>query len=105
MVQAIDNLTTLSGTVVERSPHPELQGYELLGLQIQSADAVPGRADLLGRHLGQVLTVAVPRSLLGDAGTGSRLRLRAKMTPNGAMAEPHPAPGDFSVGPQAPAHG
>ena len=99
MVQVIDNLTALGGTVVERLPHPQLQDYDLLSLQVQSADAVPGRADMLGRHLGQVLAVAVPRSLLGGAARGASLRLRAKMTPNGAMAEPHPAPGDFSVGP------
>ena len=99
MVQAIDNLTTLGGTLLRREPHPTLTGYELATLQVERSEPVPGKADLLGHQVGSVLHIAVRTELLGAAQPEARLRLRAKMTASGAMAERDPAPGDFSVEP------
>lgn len=98
MVQSIDNLTVLDGTIAARAAHPTLPDYDLVTLKVDSAEPVPDRADLLGRHVGSLLPVAVRRQLLGDATDGARLRLRAKAGINGAMAEKDPGPGDFSVG-------
>jgi hypothetical protein len=97
MVQAIDNLTRLSGSIVARSAHPTLADYDFVTLQVNSAEPVPERADLLGRHVGGQLQVAVRRDLLGNADAGTRLMLRAKAGVNGAMAEKNPAAQDFSM--------
>lgn len=105
-MQGIDNLTRLRGRILQRVPHPTRAGYEQLTLQITQAQAVPDRADLLGRHQGNTLEVAVRSDLLAGtpAQAGAEVDLRAKMTPDGALAEPHPEPGDFSVaaGPAGP---
>jgi hypothetical protein len=99
-MQAIDNLTRLRGAVLRRSPHPTRPGYELLTVQVDDAQPVEGRADLLGRHRGSALEVAVRAELLPGTPlpSGARVDLRAKMTPDGALAEPHPEAGHFRVG-------
>jgi hypothetical protein len=97
MVQAIDNLTRLSGSIVTRSAHPTLADYDLVTLQVSSAEPVPERADLLGRHVGGLLPVAVRRALIGNAAAGTRLMLRARVGVNGAIAEKDPAAEDFSM--------
>ena len=55
--------------------------------------------DLLLRHAGGELDVAVRSELLRDAAPtpGALIDLRAKMTQDGALAEPHPEPGDFAI--------
>jgi hypothetical protein len=58
---------------------------------------VEGKADLLSTHIGAHVDVAVRRALLKDAQSGAELRCRAKFTPGGAMCEPHPTQGAFSV--------
>jgi hypothetical protein len=110
VVAPVENLTRVSGVVTERSPHPELPDWDLVTLLVDRAEAVPGRADLVSGNLlsaGQpsLLPVAVRRELLGAAPVGARLTCRVKFTPNGAMAEPHPAEGDFVVDPPEPAQG
>lgn len=99
-MQVIDNLTRLRGQVQGCAPDPARAGYRLLALRVDAAEPVAGRADLLGRHVGGVLDVAVRDELLnGRECIGARIDLRAKMTPGGALAEPHPAPGDFNFEP------
>jgi hypothetical protein len=101
MVAPIENLTRIEGTVEARRPHPRLDGWDLVTLAVDGAESVPGQADLLSRHAGGRLELAVPQALLGGAGPGARLVTRAKVTPDGARAEAHPEPGAFSV--RAPA--
>jgi hypothetical protein len=98
-MQAIENLTRLQGAIVRRVPHPWRAGYELVTLHVSATQAVQGKADLLSRHCGSNLDVAVRGELLRnvEAPNGAQLDLRAKMTPDGALAEPHPEPGNFAV--------
>ena len=98
-MQVIENLTRLRGRILCRVPHPARAGYDLLTLQVNETQAVDGKADLLGRHQGGTLDVAVRSDLLQDAsgGDGALVDLRAKMTPDGALAEPHPEPGNFTI--------
>lgn len=100
-MQVIDNLTRLRGQLVRRAAHPTRTGYETLTLQVDETQPVDGKADLLGRHCGRLLEVAVPAALLKGVpvGPGVQVTLRAKMTPDGPMAEPHPEAGQFSVVP------
>ena len=53
MVKAVDNLTTISGRVVSRSPHPTLGDYDLVNLVVERADPVAGRANLLSPQVGK----------------------------------------------------
>ena len=88
MVSAPDNLTRLGGPLVERRPHPDLPDWELVLLDVQEVEPVPGRADLLSRRLGERLEVAVPGAVLGAASPADHLAVRARLTPRGVMAEP-----------------
>ena len=88
MVSAPDNLTRLGGSLVERRPHPHLPDWELVLLDVQEAEPVSGRADLLSRRLGERLEVAVPASVLGGAAPLDHLDVRARLTARGVMAEP-----------------
>lgn len=99
MVQAVDNLATISGRINSRSPHPNLEGYDLVNLVIERAEPVPDRANLFSSQVGQETAVAIRRELLGDAKPGDEVRCRSKRIPSGAICEPHPDPGDFAVTP------
>lgn len=98
-MQAIENLTRLRGQMLKRMPHPSRAGYDLVTVQISDTQAVDGKANLLGCHQGQALEIAVRSDLLqgADASRALMVDLRAKMTPDGALAEPHPEPGNFTV--------
>ena len=89
MVSAPDNLTRLGGSLVERRPHPQLPDWELVLLDVQEVEPVPGRADLLSRRLGERLEVAVPTAVLGVVTPPEHLAVRARLPPRGVMAEPH----------------
>jgi hypothetical protein len=98
MSQVRDNLTALTGTIEARRAHPALPGHEEVRIRIEDSAPVEGKADLLAASAGDVLEIAVPQRLLGDAHTGARLKLRAARGTNGwILAEPHPEPGQFSV--------
>jgi hypothetical protein len=88
VVSAPDNLTRLGGALVGRRPHPQLPDWELVLLDVQEVEPVPGRADLLSRRLGERLEVAVPGAALGGAVPSDHLDVRARLTPGGVMAEP-----------------
>ena len=98
-MQGIENLTRLRGRILRRVPHPVRAGYDLLTLQVNETQAVEGKADLLGSHAGGTLDVAVRSELLphAESSDDAQVDLRAKMTPDGALAEPHPEPGNFTV--------
>lgn len=98
-MQVIENLTRLRGRILRRAPHPARAGYDLLTLQVEETQPVEGKANLLGQHRGGTLDVAVRSELLQDAksGEGADVDLRAKMTPDGALAEPHPEAGNFTI--------
>ena len=88
MVAAPDNLTRLGGPLVARRPHPDLPDWELVVLDVEQVEPVPGRADLLSRRLGERLELAVPGAVLGAAAPADHLDVRARLTPRGVMAEP-----------------
>jgi hypothetical protein len=98
-MQVIENLTRIRGLILRRVPHPSRAGYDLLTLQVNETQVVDGKADLLGRHMGGTLDVAVRSELVQDTlcSIGANVDLRAKMTPDGALAEPHPEPGKFAI--------
>lgn len=99
MSQIVENLTQLVGHIVARAEHPDLAGFDLVTIGVDEARPVEGRADLLAGVAGSKLDVEVRRALLGDAGAGASIRMRAARTGRGSvMAEPHPQPADFSVG-------
>src|SRR4029453_1750027 len=52
IVQAIENLTLLSGTVLARKPHPKLPDYDVVTLQVDGAEPVEGKANLLRERAG-----------------------------------------------------
>ena len=85
--------------MVARRPHPRLDGYDVVALAIERVDPIPQKADLLRPAFATTIDVAVRRALLGDAAPGARLSCRAKRTPDGALCEANPAPGDFVVMP------
>lgn len=97
MVAPIENLTALVGTITERVPHPDLEGWDLVTLSREHTESVPGKNDLLSGRTDETLRVAVRRDLLGDAAKGWRLSARARLTPAGLLAEPYPADGNFQV--------
>jgi hypothetical protein len=97
MSQAIENLTQLAGTIAARLPHSQLADYDVVTLDVERADPVEGKANLVTASAGSRLEVTIRRALLGAAGDGSRLRLRAKRSPDGVMAEPHPESENFQI--------
>src|SRR5690349_12562742 len=100
MVQAIENLTVIIGTILSLASHPVLPGYDMVTLRLEETRPVEGKADLISNQLGKEMLVAVRRELLAGARPGTRLQCRAKRTPDGAMCEPHPEEGSFVIMPQ-----
>ena len=97
MVQSVENLSQISGRILERRPHATLADYDVVSLQVEAAAPVPGKANLLESVVGTVTQVSVRRALLGNVSKGGKLRCRARRTMDGAMCEPHPNPADFVV--------
>ena len=97
MVQAIENLTTIVGTILSLASHPTLPGYEIVTLRLEETQPVEGKADLISIQLGLPLQVLVRSDLLGNVKPGIRLRCRAKRTPDGAMCETSPKGGQFLI--------
>ena len=97
MVQGIENLTQLEGTIVSSKRHLTLPDYDVVTLDVVNAEPVEGKANLLTMSRGSRIDVTVRRALLTSAQPGSRVHLRAKRTMDGAMAEPHPEPGHFRI--------
>ena len=106
MVAAAPNLTLVTGTIVGRRRHPTLADRDVVVLAVDGTEEVPGMRDLVGPAVARAeprddgrreVEVAVRRELLGDAGPGWRLTCRVRFTPNGVMAEPHPAEDAFAV--------
>jgi hypothetical protein len=97
MVQGIENLTQLAGTIVARRPDPERPEYEVVTLDIDLPSPVEGKANLAAARAGSRIEVTTRRELLGAATEGARIQCRARRTPDGLMCEPHPDPGDFKI--------
>lgn len=99
-MQAIDNLTSLSGTLLDCASHPTLAGYDLVTIHVDAAAPVDEKADLLSRNVGKPLRVGVRSELLGGAAKpGAKIHCRARFDFEGALCEPHPQAGDFVLTP------
>src|SRR4051812_39099929 len=59
MVQAIENLTTIIGTILSLASHPTLPGYGMLTLRLEETRPAEGKADLISNQLGNEMRVAV----------------------------------------------
>jgi hypothetical protein len=99
MIQAVENLTTIVGTILGLASHPSLPGYGVVTLRLEEARPVEGKADLISNQLGRDMQVTVRSELLGGARPGARLRCRARRTPDGAICEPNPEAGGFAIAP------
>lgn len=114
MVSPPPNLTVVSGTILARRPSDTLADWDVLSLAVDTTSPVAGLRDLVGPNIARtatrrgddddendrvVIEISVRRELLGGAGPGWQIRLRARLTPDGPMAEPHPAGGDLAVSP------
>jgi len=97
-MQVVENLTELTGRILDRQRHPLLDGFDVVAMRVEQARPIPGYADLLSARVPGDLDVVVRGELLGDAGAGAVLRCRAAFTSRGeVMAEPYPAAGDFEL--------
>ena len=100
MVAAAPNLTRLEGTITSREPHPTLGGWDRVRVAVSAVAPVPGQADLLTPRARQgEVDLAVRSALLGAAGAGWHIAVRAKLTQTGVVAEGYPREGDFRVSP------
>jgi hypothetical protein len=97
VIQVIENLTQIEGTVTARRPHPSLDGYEMVTVRVDQVAAVEGFPSLIAAQPGDHIEIAIRSALLAPAASGAVVRLRAKRTPDGIMCEPHPRPGDFRI--------
>ena len=102
MVQVVENLTRLSGHLITRKAHPRRPGWDTVVVHVDEAGPIGSKADLLSRHTGEDLSVLFRRELLADALPGARLTFRARLTAEGALAEPHPDEGDLLITPHTP---
>ncbi len=114
MVSAAPNLTRVTGAVRSRRPHATLPDRDTVVLAVDATQRVPGLRDLVAPVLARAplggdgrreLEVVVRRELLGAAAPGWRLTCRVRVTPNGLLAEPHPAAGAFALHPPEGAEG
>jgi hypothetical protein len=114
VVAAAPNLTRVAGTVRSRRPHPTLPDRDTVVLAVDGTQRVAGLRDLVGPVLARAplgedgrreIEVVVRRPLLDGAGPGWRLACRVRFTPNGLLAEPHPAAGAFALQAPQPAEG
>jgi len=97
-MQVVENLSQLSGTILSRQRHPQLDDFDVLTVKVDDVAPVEGVADLLSSTRGTELPVTVRRQLLDHlAAPGAAIHLRAKRTPDGAMAETYPESGNFRV--------
>jgi hypothetical protein len=110
MVQATENLATITGTVLAIGPHPRLKEWSLLTLQLESVQALKGSPDLWAGRTGQTQPVAIRTGLLEAAGMqpvgaeqddarlfGAQLRCAARLTMDGIMCQPYPEQGSFAL--------
>ena len=97
MVQAVENLAAIRGTIVSRRPHGTLPDYDVVTVKLERAENVGDKTNLLVPMIGKEVEVATRRTLLRDAKAGMELRCRAKRTADGAMCEKEPEPGDFEI--------
>jgi hypothetical protein len=101
MAQVVENRTALTVRLVSKDPHPRLAGWDRAVVRVLDAAPLEGFADLLSRHVGQRLEVAVRTDLLADAEPGDTVRLLARLSgPGQVTAESRPDPGHFVVEPR-----
>jgi hypothetical protein len=67
-------------------------------LDVDRADPVEGKANLVSAKAGSRIDVAARRELLGAASEGVRIQCRAKRTRDGVRCETHPDASHFTIG-------
>ncbi len=99
MVQAVENMTELVARVLGVAPHPTLEDWDQLDVEVVAATPVPGVADLLSQRVGERLPVAVRRALVPEVTPGATVSCRARLNLGEVMAEPHPDPANLTIEP------
>ena len=98
MVQARENLTAITGTVVAAGPHPELDGWDLVELELTAKEPVEDYPDLLDAQVGDTVRVGVRHVLLGDeVHPDDVLRCRVRVGRGSVLAENEPDAADFQL--------
>src|SRR4051794_38290605 len=95
MVQAMENLITLIGTILSLASPPTLSGDITLALRLEETRPVEGKEDLIPNQLGKKIRVAGRNELLSNTRPGARMGCRPNRPPDGQMCEPHPKEGGF----------
>lgn len=76
MVQIVENWSDVAGRVRSVRDAPDLDGWSLVELEVESVDEVAPYAHLVRAAPGDVLEVAVPRERACAAGERVELRVR-----------------------------
>ena len=66
MSSVVENQTELKGRVVARSPHPSVDRWDVLQIEVAAADEVEAQPNLLKESVGRQITVAANRDELPD---------------------------------------
>lgn len=114
MVQAIENLANITGTVLAVEEHPRLNGWSMLTLQLETVQPLKGSPEIWNGLTGKAQKVAIRNGLLEAAGRQSamakphgrvlvnaKLKCPAQLTLDGIMCKPHPEEGTFTLDSQA----
>jgi hypothetical protein len=98
MVQARENLSAITGTVRSVGRHPELDGWDLVELELTAKEPVDGYADLLDASVGDTVQVGVRHSVLGDdVHPGDVVRCRVRVGRGTVLAENEPDAANFAL--------
>ncbi|MGN7200367.1 ATP-grasp domain-containing protein [Arthrobacter sp. SAFR-044] len=113
MVQAIENLANITGTVLAVEEHPRLNGWSMVTIQLETVQPIKGSPEIWNGRVGQAQKVAIRNGLLKAPGRQSamaraeasalvnlKLRCPAQLTVDGIMCKPYPAEGTFNLGSQ-----
>ena len=65
-MQVVENWAEVKGTVQGLGPHPSLDGYSVVEVQVESVADVTGYPNLFHSAAGQTLAVNVPKDRVGE---------------------------------------
>ncbi len=99
-MQIIENLSRIDACIRTRQPSAEREGWDDITVQLQRAEKVDDRAELLNRRVGEEVVVSVPADLLGEAKPGDDVHGHVRVAgPGQIVAAPQAAgaAGEFRV--------